>query len=443
MTMTGASLLTGLSQFMGDYWASSTTSTSSPSTDQLIDTSLASLGEDDVIKDWFVRITAVGTYQWNVRRVVSFTAETGTILVEPDFSSAIGSTVSYELHRYDPRGKFTALDEARIRVSPLLGEIVYHEQYTGDGRTTSFTIPSTMRTGPAFVREESPCAVETDWNFLGHPRLDDTSVWTASSATLSTATKTNLDPYIPKYDTTCITVAVAASTAATVTQTVANMGLGITAAAAAGRRVTFALWFYSRVTSKVRLRILTDAGTLATSAAYHNGNGWELLTVSGNVAGTNAATLSAQIVIDSTSDALFGAMNRGWFYFGEPDTVTDLYHGSKPRRVRRDSETQRVYLDFVPQRGHQLQLVGKDVLSALGTTATTQVTNTMEVDEPAAQLLYAHAAQIIFERDGLNAADTGEVGPRIAVMLGRAKEYETKFPFRLPEPNPIKGPWLA
>lgn len=442
MSLDGGALLTGVSKYMADWWASSTTATSSPTTTQIIDSALAKLGGDDYIRDWFIRITGTGTYQWDVRRVVAFTAATGVAEVFPAFTAAIGSGVTYELHRYDPTGKFTALDEARLAAYPEIAIIAYDETLTGDGETDVFAIPTAIRVGPAYVREEIPEGVNKQWNFLGAPVGDDTTKWTGSNATLASYARTSADPLVPKYDPTCTSIVVAASTAATVTQVVANMQNGITAVLAAGRHMTFAMWVFSRLASKMRLQILTAAGTLA-SGSYHGGKGWELLTVEGDVAGNNTTTLSVRIDIASTADSLTAFWNRGWFYFGTPEKVNNPYGAASPRQVRRDDTTKKVYLGFTPTQGRQLQLVGLSTVTALGTTATTQVTNTMEVDEQSAQLLYAHAAKIIFEREGITAADGGEVTARVNAMLARKRDMAPKFPFPLPTTPPMKGPWLA
>ena len=65
----------------------------------------------------------------------------------------------------------------------------------------------------------------------------------------------------------------------------------------------------------------------------------------------------------------------------------------------------------------------------------------MEVDEPAAQLLYAHAAQIIFERDGIYADIPEEIRTRLQIMQARAAQYEVKWPYTMPSGAKIQGPF--
>ena len=437
MSLAGSSLLTGLSTFIGDSFSSTTTGAGSTTT--LVDTGLRKFGGDDVLRGWYLRITHTGhTAIWEVRRITAFSSATGTCTVAPAFSATTGSAKTYELHRYDPSGKFTALDEARIRAYPDLCEIVYDDTVTGDGHSSTFTIPSSMREGPALVMEEIPTSADVNWNFDGDPDGDDTTKWSASSATLATYSRTDSDDLIPKYDDTAISIAVAASTAATVTQTVSNMANGITAALAAGRTLTLARWVYCNLASKVRLQLIDDSTT--TSGSYHGGGGWELLTVEKDIIGSNATTLSSRIDIASTTDPLMAYLSRGWLYYGPAERIAESFKFTMQRIIRRDDTTKRVYLDRPITRGYQVRMIGQDTLSALGTTASTQVTNTMAVDEQSAQLLYAIAAQILFEREGLQSTDP-DTQNRIATVLGRRAEYRSKLTYDLPVNNRLRSFW--
>lgn len=436
MSLTGQQLLTGVSSFIGDNFSSSTTSAGSVTT--LVDTALRKYGGEDWLRGWYLRITeAAHGSLYDVRRITAFAAASGTCTVVPAFTATIGAGVDYELHRYDPTGKFSALDEARVRAYPDVCEIVFDETVTGDGHSASFAIPSTIRDGPFFVMEEIPAVSEVEWNLDGDPTGDDTTKWSGSSATLSTVSRTNIDPLIPKYDNTAISITVASATAATVTQVVANMS-NMTAAKAAGRTITAARWVYSRVASKIRLQLIDDSTT--TSGSYHGGKGWELLTVTKDSISTNATTFSLRLDFASVTGGHLAYLGRGWLYYGDVDRILDLYDYTMAKIIRRDDTTKRVYLERPIQRGRQVRMVGRDTLTALGTVAATQVTNTMEIDEQSAQYLYAISAQIIFEREGLQANDP-DVAQRIGAVMGRAHEYATKFPYTLPVDRKLRGMW--
>lgn len=440
MSLTGNQLLTGLSRFIGDLeFPQGLTTTGAGSTTSLVDTALARFGDDYLI-DWYARITEnVNGNQYLNRRITDFTGSSGTCTLAPAFAGSTASGTEYELHRYSPDEKFSALDQARLAAYPALGKLVYYEAITGDGKTRVFDIPSTIRRGPLDAFVEVPVSSDHEWNYDGDPDGDTTSKWTASNCTLATVSESSDDDLIPKYrDGSCTSVTTAASTAATVTQVVGSMANGITAARAADRKMTFARWVFCTEASKVRLLLLDDAGTVGTGD-FHGGSGWELLTVTATVAGNNATTLSIRISIASTANASTIYYQRGWFYFGTAEKVTESWRRVPPE-VRRDNTIQQIVLDEAPPRGYQVRLVGRDILSALGTTAATQATNTMEIDEPEAEILYAEAAKILYTRGFLGGSDYESLAPRIAVCDQRLADLKAEWSQPEP-PRRVKSMW--
>ena len=437
MAITGQNLLTGLSQFMGDDYDNVTSATSTDGT-TVVKTHLSAFGED-YFRDYYVRITQSGTNQYHIRRVKSFASASGTLTVDPAFPAVPQDGDSFELHKYEPSRKFTALDEARLRAYPQIAQLVFDETLTGDGYNREFSIPSTIRKGPVFAFIEYPIGVHDQWNYLSDPNFDSTSNWAASSVTASVFNQDDSNVLVPKYDDVATKLVVAASTAGTYSQVVANMNNSVTAAKVAGQKMTFAVWIYSRVASKIRIQLIDDSGT--TSSDYHGGAGWELLTLEKNIVGNNSSLLTARIEVANNSTTFTGYADRGWLYLGDSGRVTSIYPSEMNARVRRDDTTQKIMFDNVPQARRQIRLVGRGPLSALGTTAASQATNTMEVDEPAAMILYAHAAQIIFEREGLYADIPQEVSARLSIIQQRANEYEVKWPFRMLPGAKIQGPF--
>lgn len=416
MSRTGAQLLSSFSRFIGDEYDPAGLSTSAAGDaggTTLIDDTLGEFEDDALVGRW-VRITQVGSNQFLVRRIVKNESVSGLVEVRPAFAAQIAASDTYELHRYDPRTKFTALDEARLRVIDVLGKTVYDDTTTADGESDVYPCPSAIRKGPYQVVEESPFPVETGWNFLASPLGDSTTGYTASNTTASTYDRTTADAIIPRSGQTATKLVTAASTAATYTLTIANAANSLTAAQAADRKMTLARMVYCTEASKVRLAIIDDSGT--TYGSYHQGLGWELLTVEDTIAGNNTTLLSAQVAITSTTNASTIYIEEGWWYFGGAERVRDgVFSTMIPRTVRRDDTTQQVYLGWIPDRGNQLRFIGRDTLSALGTTAASQVTNTMEVDEENEQVLFAEAAKIMFTRLGLNVSDFSSVAQNIAV----------------------------
>lgn len=434
MSLTGTQLLTGLSSFIEDNWSGTTTSAGNSGGTTFIDSTLGRYG-DGKLRGRYVRITS-GTDQWAIRRVTDNAQSTGTITVAPAFSAQLATSVTYELHRYDPARMFAALDAARIELADDLFILRYDESITTDGVARSYAIPTTLRQGPGQIFMEEPIASEPDWNLLEYPTGKVTTNWTSSNFTAAVVSADGSDLLIPKYDESCTRLKLAASTVGTYGQTIANMKTDITATLAAGRRMTAGMWVYSRVASRWYLDILDDSGTLASSST-HGGRGWELLTVSGTVTGNNATTLTVQLRCTSGT-AITGWWNRAWFMFGE--SLPDCYTMELTKKIRRDDTTQRITLPYVPPGKYQLRLIGKDVLSALGTTATTQVTNTMELDANSAELLYAKAAEVLFHWEGINAESQEKVMQRIQHVMARRSELASQWKMHVPEQR-IEGPY--
>ena len=442
MSLTGATLLTGLSAFIGDVTDPAGLSTSSAGDSAgttLIDETLGEYDDDALVGRW-IRITQSGSNQYLVRRIVKNESVSGLVEVRPAFAAQVASADTYELHKYDPRGKFTALDEARVRVFDVLSRQIYDDTTTADGTSRVFPIPSTLRKGPVLVQEECPFAVDVPWNFLASPQGDSTTGYTATGTTATTVSRSDSDLLVPRIRDTATKLVTAASQAATYTLAIASAANGLTAALGADRKMTYARWVYCTEASKVRLG-MTDDTSLTNPTTYHLGGGWELLTFEKTIMGSNATTLSAVISIASTANASTIYVEDGWWYFGSAERVRDgLYYGNIPKRVRRDDTTQQVYLDWTPGRGRQLRMVGRETLTALGTTIATQVTNTMEVDEENAQILYAEAARILFSRLGLNLSDFSSVAQNVAFADARKQEMVKTWAQDSP-PRRLKGMW--
>lgn len=437
MTRTGDQLLQGFSEFIDDWFASTTTSAGNAGGTTLVDNALKGFG-DNRLQGGFIRQTLT---PFAVRRVSGNTQSSGTATVQQAFAAQVGSSVAYEFHKYEPSKKFLALDKARLAVIDHVFQIKLNDTITSDGITTTYDIPSNIEQGPIVAYIEQP--IETaniTWNFLGDPLGDSTSKWTASSVTASTVSRNFNDPLIPKYDETCTKLVVAASTNGTYTQVVADMANSMTAALAADRKMTFAAWIYCTEASKVRLRLLDDNGTLATGN-YHGGNGWELLWVEGTVAGNNATTLSCRMLLDSTANPATVYFNRGWFYFGGKEKVTDsIYSEERKVDVRRDATEQHIILSSRVPRGYQLRLAGRAPLTAIGTTISTQAAATMEVDEKSEQILYAYAAELLFAWEGIKTDHLPDVIARINNARARLPDLQRAWEYNSPAPV-LRSPW--
>ena len=436
-TISGCDLLVGFSKFINDYWEDSTTSAGSASFNTLVDTSLARFGDDQIL-DFYVRITGAGNLQYEIRRITQFISSTGTVFVDPPFSEQVPTSLEYQIHRYDPSLKFQCLDEARLRddVFEHAFRLIYDDTSTSDGLSDWYDINPDIRSGPMYVFVEDPQSVNTDWNVLSNPVGDSMTNWAAAGTTATIVNESNIDRLIPKYDTSCMKLATAAAATGTLAQTVGSMS--ITASEAAGRRMSFGMWVYTKDTSGVKIQLSDDDGD--TPSSLHGGTGWELLTVEKNISPTNATTLTATLIVAGGTTGATAFFNRAWLYYGESNLIQDVYPWREAHLIRRDATTQKVQLSWVPTNGRQIRMVGRQYLSELGSLASTQCTNTMELDEGTAQILYGAAAEILYEREGLTTEEFESIARRIQI-IDRKKDATKAWGYIIPQIPTIRSPY--
>jgi hypothetical protein len=418
MSMTGEALLTAFSEFLNDLWSSTTTALGSATT--LTDSALQRFG-DKANEEAFIRFTEDSGTPGNIyliRRTSRFLTDTFTFA--PAVPQAVESGKDYQVHRWDPEKKFRALDRARILAFPQVAKIVVDETMTSDGESIELPIPSAIRKGPAQVWYESPISPSVSWNILTNPELLTSSGWTATSVTAATYGRQTSDELVPKMEDSCVKLTSGALGSL-------NQPLGATVAARyAGRRVSFGAWVYSR-TAGCTVSITDDAAT-STSAA-HGGLGWQFLTVSRDVSGTNATTLTPKIN-PLTNNAVF--VERA--YFGQVDRIVVPYTNGPLHRngIHRNDDDANLYLKRPAPRGYQYRLVGRTPVTALGTNTTTQTTNTMEVTEADQDLLLATAARILLTWEGMASGDIDKLFPQIAAAEARFNEMKTDWQRRYP-----------
>ena len=427
MALDGQTMFAGLNVFIGDDWSSTTTGAGSSTT--LVDTLLGRYNDDTLIED-FLRITESGhTALWEVRNITDNAASTGTCTVVPAFGATTGSGKAYELHAWDPKEKFAAIDAAIISLSGVLPQVIYNETLTLDGIGDEYAIPTTVRKGPVVVQVERPIEVDAAWNLLANPRGDTLTSWTLSSAgseSVALYGSQDADLLVPKYDNNCTKITVPASTAVTYRQTVSNMSSAASASDAAGRNMTLGFWLYCQVSGRVSVEIVDDNGQVVASST-HGGAGWELLTVTGVVSPANATTLTVGITVTSVATALEVYFNRAWFMYGDQLPSQFPPDNSRDFKVRRDDTTARIIFSHPPRGKRQLRVIGTGPLSTLGTTLATQVTNTVEVDANSAEIIYAKAAQILFGKEVMATEKLTTIAVRIRVAEARLAELERQW----------------
>ena len=379
----------------------------------------------------FIRVIEGTTNLYDVRKVDTNTQATGTITVTPVFDAQVASGIDYQIHKYDPVKKFRALDKARLDIMEYVNQTVLDDSITSDGRSRVYDVPTQLEQGPLLAFYEDPLPVTQMWNFLSSPLFDATTGWTASSVTASVVTQSMSDLLIPKYDLNCLKLVTAASTHGTYYS--ATWENDLTAASASGRKMTFAVWVYCTTGGRITLRLTDDNG--AALSTPHHGRGWELLWVEKTIAHGNTV-LQATIDIASGTPGVTAYVNRGWLYFGDKERVADsIYDMEHPFAARRDDSQQHVILGQIPLRGRQVRLQGRRPLSELGDDPLTQGSRLMEVDEKTAEVLYAHAAEVLLRWEQVTTDSLPDVAARIASVRARMPGLERAWGQPAPGPR--------
>ena len=168
----------------------------------------------------------------------------------------------------------------------------------------------------------------------------------------------------------------------------------------------------------------------------HSGSGWELLRALGTISDTNNTTLSVQLLFTTTgSDHRTVYVNSAYLSFVQ---VPEIFHADRAIDVIRDDALDVFRMREVVREGLQIRLVGKEPLDALGTTLATQVTNSMEVDAPQAQLLFGTAAIILIGNDVFNSNDLRTVASRISFAEARRADLKKLWPYKV-----RRGRWFS
>jgi hypothetical protein len=428
-TKTGQELLTGLGEFIDDDHGSTTTGAGNSAGTSLTDTAQSDFGERAMVDGW-IRITS-GTNDGEVRRVTENDGS-ATITVAPAFTAQVATSVTYEFHRWNPDAKLKALDRARFTGFPYISTVVEDATQIGDNYNRKFAFAGTLKSGPYTCWQELELGTTHTWNVLKNPRGTSTGGWdlTGSGAAVSIYQGGDYDRIIPKYTTTCTRITVPVTTAVSYSQ-VASQFTSMTAANAAGRKVTFGMWSYAKLADRVTVKITDDAGN--SESVAHQGRGWEYLEVSRDVDGDNSATLTVSLEISSGAVMTIW-WNHAWFVLGDmPDVFSTQI---TPIRVQRDGSQQVVYLDEAPIKGLQLKLIGRGHLSALNEDPTA----TMEVDDGMAETLYAYATQVLFDDTSLSSDDSAELQSKVQTVLGRLRQSKTFFDSQIANPPGMNTP---
>jgi len=271
---TAATLRTRVNEHTGDVIAFTTTSAGNAGGTTVVSTALQDedFGNDDEGFASFWLLLTSGSNSGDLRRVArssGYTASTGTLTVTRAFSAQIANSVTAELHRYDPRIKDNAINQAVRHLYPLLSLSIVDESLVVDDRLSNSDF------------ETFASSAFTSWSTSGTPTLtqDTTTVKHGSSS---------------------------AKLVGSGAQGVLYQAPSIDLTELAGKTVEFAAWIN---TSSANVLVAIDFGGAATqseSAAHTADGSWRQISVSATVP-TDATKVECRCLVADGSTAYFDA----------------------------------------------------------------------------------------------------------------------------------------
>ena len=139
-TTTRATLRQRLSEAIGDYQSLTTTSAGNSAGTSVVDTGLRNLpggSDDDAFEGFYILVTS-GANTGESRRIKNYIANTNTLVTQESFSGgAVDTTVTYELHQYDPSQKHQAINRAIEELYPFLYLPIRDETIVVDDRLSN------------------------------------------------------------------------------------------------------------------------------------------------------------------------------------------------------------------------------------------------------------------------------------------------------------------
>ena len=377
MSTTLANARIQLSKEIGDYWASTTTSSGSTTT--VVDTALKAKTNDwisDAPQEMYDLITS-GTYDQEERKISSLDITTGT-LTTLAHGGTIGSGITYEVHRmFSASDKRVALVQACKTAFPAIYRKII---------STSKTMRNWLR-DPDFEDDWTSSAANTYW-----------------IAATSTQAKNTTAPYFTRGVTSLKLTTAAGSSYQSNTQ---NTDLN----QLAGQDVTFKAWIWSDTASDTRLQIYD--GTTTTYSDYHTGgSAFEELSVTATIKSSPSVIRFSLVRGGAAStvymdDARVFGPHFGKVYIGDLNLANNLPHSVEYSSVSMQNYEvwQPVYRWEVDTDGYlllpdtvqdyMLRIKGVGYLDFLTSGASsTAWTATVDIDSP--QLLILTAEAIIF-----------------------------------------------
>jgi len=382
MTTTYTALREGLSRLIGD-WLSVTGAATGCTTTALKSTALAEYGNSYFSDGGYFILGPTGTSSAiEVRKVTSFVQSTylASIFTNYPFTTA-PTSMACELHKINPDKKKKALNVAIKSLYSWLRQEVVDETIMTEPNQIEYAVPSTITDIQQIFYSTWPASDTSDTELGSNMSFDN---WTASapddwtaSAQVTTAQEDD-DDFVLSGSYSCKATIAASQTGTLYSDSVSSP------TDYAGQRITFDMWVYCRTASRVKADIYD--GSTTTQSSYHQGRGWERLSVSATMPTTPTA-LQGGISFASGTTALTIYCDDAHLMYRERKPTYEPYplYGW-------DVYNSVLYLPASIVKNRLITLKGTTYLSTVDAEA-----DTTEADEPQVQLLYAEAARYLYQ----------------------------------------------
>ena len=358
-TTTRATLRQRLSEALGDYQSLTTTSAGNSAGTSVVDTGLRNLpggADDDAFEGFYILVTS-GANTGESRRVKNYIANTNTLVTQESFSGgAVDTTVSYELHQYDPLQKHQAINRAIEELYPFLYLPVRDETIVVDDRLTNSDFETFSDGFTGWTEVGSP-TVTAETTYVIHGSQSAKVVGDSGAAgQLTQAPTININEL-------------------------------------SNKSVTFKCWVWCAAAATARIRLDWDGSDIENSD-YHKGqNEWQLLDVVASVP-TSATQVKAIIEVAASGTAYFDAcwMTAGPIHkYTIPSAILNGPHYLTEQGDEGDPNGEYYPIKGNPTAGRRLRFEGMGMLSRPASdTATT------EVGTPHTNIVTAYAGMYFF-----------------------------------------------
>ncbi len=362
-TTTRVNLRKALSEAIGDYQAFATTADGNDAKTSLVSSTLKNYSggaDDGAFEEQFFLGTS-GANSGASKRCALYIANASdgpTAILQDALDNQTASADTFELHRYDPDLKHTAINRALAELFPILYKPIRDETLVVDN-----------------------ILANNDFETAGGTTFSD---WTeVNSPTVSIETSR-------VFHGTNSAKVVASGDVGQLTQT-----LDVNIDELAGKTATFKVRVWTNDSSQARLKI--DWGTSTETGDYHAGDSsWRLLTAEAAVP-TDATQVQVICEVAASQTAYF---DTGWFAVEQIHRLTvpsDIVRG--PMHILQQYNEDMVdgaYYPLpsgvAPTRGRILRLEGMGILSRPSSES-----GTTEIGEPQLNLVTAYAAMVLFQ----------------------------------------------